>query len=186
MALPAVSDLTDYLRIDGSAEATLLSRTLASAQGAVESYVSAPLATRRESFVVEGRAPKRAIAVPAAPIDTTAGVTVTDGTGLAVDASAYRLDARTGILYAAAGGCFAAFPYTVDLTWGLGARADYADTVEPVLFGAILDVAADRYQRRNPAASSESAGGGVATAYGPKGLPQRVCDVLDPLTRLPR
>jgi hypothetical protein len=40
-------------------------------------------------------------------------------------------------------------------------------------------VVADRYQRRNPAATNEDAGGGVADSY-TGGLPQRVQDMLAP------
>lgn len=186
MALPTPADAKSYLRIETTAEDTLIGDLVAQATGAVQSYVSVPLVARLETFTVEGRGIRHALVLDAESIDASAGVTVVDGNGTTVDASTYRVDARTGILYALPGYCFVCFPYTVTVTWGLSTRLDYAVEVEPVLRAAILDVVADRYQRRNPAASSESSGGGVATAYDPKGMPQRVCDALDPYARVPR
>lgn len=186
MALPTLADAKSYLRIETTAEDALVTDLVAQATGAVQSYVSVPLAAREETFVVEGSGIRRAIGIPASALDTGKSITVVDANGTTLDASTYRVDARAGILYAQPGSCFADFPYTVTLTWGLSARLDYDTEVEPVLRSAVLDVVADRYQRRNPAATSESSGGGVATAYGPHGMPMRVCQMLDPLARVPR
>ena len=74
---------------------------------------------------------------------------------------------------------FDTWPYTIVATVGLSVRSDYALVVEPAVFQAILDIGADLYQRRSPAATSETTGGGVSSSY-VGGMPQRAADLLAP------
>jgi len=190
--LPDVADAKAYLRAtDSGAEDTLIQQLLDRAYGAVQRYLCRPIQTRQQTFVIEGRSrvPARVLDVGASPIDTTQPITIVDGNNVTLATTSYRADAELGLIYRAVapasasfGLCWAAWPYTVTLTWGLSARVDWTDTVAPAVGGAILDVAADLFQRRAPAASAESAGGGVSASWagGRYGLPTRVCAVLDP------
>jgi hypothetical protein len=104
---------------------------------------------------------------------------LTDDDGdVLVEDSDYRIDLRTGRITGINRG-FATWPYSITATVGLSAHPDYELRIEPVINAAILDLAADLYQRRSPAATSESTGGGVSTSYA-VGMPQRVKDMLAP------
>jgi hypothetical protein len=83
---------------------------------------------------------------------------------------------------------FTGSAYTVTARAGLSLRADYTAAIEPVMSSAIIDWAADLYQRRNPAASYESGGGGVAVNYNEtasKTMPSRIRVTLEPWRRIP-
>jgi pyridoxal/pyridoxine/pyridoxamine kinase len=105
---------------------------------------------------------------------------ITDADDLVIEDTDYSIDYRIGVISAATGISFATYPYTVVATVGLSAHPDYADFIEPVINAAILDIVADRWNRRNPAASNESEGGGVGTSYRGVGIPERVQEMLEP------
>jgi hypothetical protein len=54
------------------------------------------------------------------------------------------------------------------------AHPDYSARLEALVSGWIVDTVSDRYNRRNPNASSESSGGGISVAYTANALPARV------------
>ncbi len=193
MALPDLSDAKEYLKVEHTADDALITREIVGAFADVQAYLRVPILAEERTFYLE-RQPDALyrsttkLHLPMYPVaaDSSATpalvITDNDGTEL-VEATDYRLDLRTGILYGLGASSlvpFAVWPYTVTCFVGLDARPDYATAVEPVLFSAILDVVADRYQRRSPAASSETTGGGVSTSYGELGLPTRVLQRLAP------
>lgn len=192
MALPDADDLKSYLRIQTTAEDTLLAALVTAATGAVQAFVRRPLLAEARTFVIEK--PARALYgtvtmlhLPIYPVaaedSNTAAAEITDSDGtILVEGTDYRIDLRTGEIFglsASAEFPYGNWPYTITASVGLSALDEYATAIEPVLFQAILDVAADLYQRRNPAAGSESTGGGVSTSYS-GGLPPRVQDLLMP------
>jgi hypothetical protein len=188
MTLVAKAELKEYLRIQGTAEDTLLDALIARAIGMVEAFVRRPIEAEERTFVM-GRpseyatAAIRAIHVPIYPVavadSSISGLTLTDDEGdTLVEDSDYRLDVRTGRI-TGINGAFATWPYTIVATVGLSAHPNYTDRIEPVMNVAIIDIAADLYQRRSPAATSESTGGGVSSSY-VGGIPERVKDMLRP------
>lgn len=199
MALPTVPDLKRYLRIETSAEDVVLAGLLAGAIGRVRALLDRPIAATSTTYVVEDR---RATAlnvsrlsaerqgatflrIPDTPVAADPAVVITDANGDIVPAADYRLTPATGLLRAV-NGLFDAFPYTIVATVGLETRDDYDEGVEPVLGAAIIDVAADLYHRRNPAATAERAGGGAGVEYSSDrpGIPGRVRDLLAPFARV--
>jgi hypothetical protein len=182
-ALPLLSDAKAYLRAtDSGAEDALILQLLDRATGAAQAYLARPILARTDTLVVElGPQGRPVLPVGASPIDTTQPITVVDGNGVTIDASSFRVNASLGLLMRLNGLCWDTYPYTVTLTWGLSARADFDTIVGPTVGAAILDAVADWFQRRNPAATSESAGGFVGTEYAKQpGLPPRVKEALDP------
>ena len=189
MALPTVADCKNYLRVEHTAEDAMLAGWLAQAVALVEAELGRPIEYVNRTFILEANpsqvAPAK-IFLPLHPVgvdDSSAGtadLTLTDADSvLLVEGTDYRLDTRTGVL-TAIDTCFDNWPYTVVADVGLEALDEYTAKVEPALSAAILDVVADRYQRRSPAATTESAGGGVSTSYATAGLPARVREALAP------
>jgi hypothetical protein len=194
MALPTYNDAKLYLKEQTNANQALITRELVGAFGQVQAYLRVPILAEERTFVLEKPSDSvyrtvTRLHVPAYPIaadsSNTPGLEITDEEGtVLVEGTDYRLDLRTGTIYGihdSAETPFGNWPYTITCFVGLDARADYATAVEPILFSAILDVVADRMQRRSPAATSETTGGGVSTSYANEhGLPSRVCFALDP------
>jgi uncharacterized phiE125 gp8 family phage protein len=193
MAALSVADCKAYLRIQGTAEDAPLAAWLLQARAAVEAEIG-PIDPILRTWVVERpthttrltmlQVPMFPVAVEDSAAETE-DLVLTDGDGTElVEGTDYRLDVRTGVITPIDGtghrSCFSTFPYTIAAYVGIGAPEEYADRIEPVINAAILDVVADRYQRRSPAASSESTGGDVSTQYANEGLPQRVRDMLAP------
>lgn len=186
MALPTRDELKAYLRIETSVDDDLIDRLLLQAQAAVEAYIRQPIVSRPVTLDLVVSPYASRLVVPYAPIAPT-GVVVEDGDGTAVDAAGYTLHEARGWIVAVTGSTFAAGTYRVTVTVGLDLRNDYSVAVEPVMSAAIIDWAADLYQRRNPAASYESGGGGVAVNYNEtasKTMPSRVRVTLDPWRRV--
>jgi uncharacterized phiE125 gp8 family phage protein len=189
MALPTVADCKDYLRIEHTAEDAMLAGWLAQAIALIEAELGRPITILNRTFVLEcepSRVSSTRLFVPIYPIATedssagTADLTLTDADGtVLVEDTDYRLDTRTGWI-TAIDSCFSNYPYTIVADVGLAALPEYATRIEPALSAAVLDVVADRYQRRNPAAQAEGAGGGVYTQSQIAGLPDRVKDALAP------
>ena len=191
MALPVLDDCKLYLRIEHDADDTLLERELVGAFADVQAYLRVPILAEERTFTVERETQSlyrtmTKLHLPMYPIaaesSSIAAIEITDDdANVLVEGTDFRVDLRTGIVYGLSASNFVPFgawPYTIVCYVGLDARADYATAVEPILFTAILDVVADRYQRRSPAASSETTGGGVSTSYGEFGLPTRVIQRL--------
>lgn len=192
MALPTVDDLREYLRIDSDVENNLLGRLLDQARAAVEAYIRQPIEARAMTVTLTptwagGTTYARRLTFPLAPLTGTVTVVDEDGTALVVDTD-FEVNATTGRIVSLSGGVgFDDAPYTVTATVGLSLRDDYSLAVEPVMSAAIIDWAADLYQRRNPAASYESGGGGVAVNYNEtasKTMPSRIRVTLDPWRRM--
>lgn len=193
MALPVLADAKEYLKIEHDAEDALITRELVGAKADVQAYLRVPIEAEERTFVIERSADSlyrttTKLHLPAYPIaadsSNTPGIEITNEDGdTLTEGTDFRADLRTGTIYGLSGSSFFPFgnwPYTIVAYVGLDARADYTTAVEPILFSAILDVVADRMQRRNPTASSETTGGGVSTSYGEFGLPTRVCQRLNP------
>lgn len=185
MALATLATCKLYLRKQTTAEDTLIAALLASAIGRVEAYIRRPIIATEMTFVDDavgfgGRRMNRFV-VPVTPIASIESVTDTDETEL--DVEELRFGVESGVVVAKDGTAFASGPYTIVASVGLSARENYASRIEPVINQAILDVVADLYQRRNPAAAQEATGGGVSVAYTQGdngGLPDRTASLLKP------
>lgn len=189
MALPTVQNCKDYLRIEHSAEDAALSVWLTQSVALVENEIGRPVQVMtNRTWVLEcahDNISANKLLVPLYPIaseDSSAGwddLTLTDADGtVLVEGTDYRLDIRTGVI-TGIDRCFTNYPYTIVADVGLEALPEYATRIEPVMSAAILDVVADRYQRRSPAAITEATGGDVTTEYR-GGLPERVKELLRP------
>jgi hypothetical protein len=158
MALATVADLKSYLRIESVAEDALLALIMARAKSMLEMWTDTPITATSQTSV--DRAESLDILVtslvfPRRPAQVTA---IVDAEGVTVPATDYTTDLRSGMAYAKYGIAFPSGPYTLTANVGLTLRSDYA-ALEPMLNEAILDLAADLYQRRTPGAASENAGG---------------------------
>jgi len=188
--LPVLADLKAFVRAaDSGTEDALLEQLLDRALGAAQSFLSEPITAIPQTFLIFGTGePRRTIVLPVADIDLTQPVTVTGRSGTTVPSTQYAVIADMGIVARTDCLLFCDWPYTVSLTWGLSARPDFTVAAAPVVGQAILDIAADLFQRRNPVASVESAGGGVSAQYfvklGASGLPARAEAALQPFRRV--
>lgn len=181
MALPVLVDLKNYLRVTWTAEDSALTAMLASATGLITNWLGRPIAAASRIYVVEDpRASSTSVSrlstdpasgvatlrIPDAPVAIAPAPTIADADGTTVDPTTYRINSDNGLIRSASGFGFCRFPYTITATTGLATRADYATIVEPCLSQAIIDTAADLYQRRNPAATDENDGVGGSVRYG--------------------
>lgn len=160
MALPTVSDLKSYLRIESNAENTLLQALLNRATAQLEVWIDAPI-TATSVMAVDRAAvldpiPCTSLVFPQRPISST--VTLVDSEGTTVSSAEYTVNTASGVIYANTGYSFPYGPYTITATCGLSLRGDYA-RIEPMLSQCIIDLAADLYQKRTPNAQTESAAG---------------------------
>lgn len=157
MALPTTADLKSYLRIESTAEDTLLGLLLGRAKAMLEGWIDCPITAESQTAVDRGETletPLISLVFPRRPIGS---VTVIDYSGDTVPGTVYTVDARSGMLWLNPGEVFDNPPYTITAQVGLSLRSDYA-RIEPLLNEMILDLAADLYQRRTPGAASEKAG----------------------------
>ena len=190
MALPTVSDLKDYLRIETADEDDRLTALLDQAEAAIETWLQRPITAGSAAYTDEGLGYPGgcgvlALIYPVFPIGTTGtpavpAVAITDADGVTVATTDYRVDRRTGIIRAEPGVTFANPPYTITATAGLSAAADYATRIEPAVSRAILALASHYYHRTNPAAVQESSGGGASTTYADGLLPKDVAALVQP------
>lgn len=200
MALPVLADVKNYLRVTWTTEDATLRALLASATGLITAWLDRPITALSRSYVVEDRRasalgvnvlsadPRTGTAtlrIPDAPVASNPAPTIADADGNTVDSSTYRINYQTGIVRSANGLAFDRYPYTIVATTGLATRADYSSVVEPCLFQGILDVVADLYQRRNPAATDESDGAGGSVRYGraEEDIPMRAAAIIAPFRR---
>lgn len=158
MALPTVADLKAYLRIESTAEDVLLAALMARARSMLETWIDVPITAEVQTAEDEATSlarPVRALVFPRRPMSVTA---VVDSRGETVPPSDYRGSVTSGVIYAQHDTAFAYGPYTITALVGLTLRPDYG-RLEPVLSQAIVDVAADLYQRRTPGAATETVAG---------------------------
>lgn len=160
MALPTVADLKSYLRIETTAEDTLLTALIARAKAQLEVWVDAPITATNVTAVdrADVITPQVATSLifPQRPIASS--ITVVDSEGTTVAAAEYTVNTASGVIYANEGYSFPYGPYTITASTGLSLRGDYA-RIEPILSQCIIDLAADLYQKRTPNASTETAAG---------------------------
>lgn len=190
MSLPDVAALKRYLKIENTAEDTLLAELLARSLATAQRRVGVPIVSVSRVFVDEAETGNfyshgpRSLLVPVTPFDVDTLVVV-DADGVTVDADDLRSDVGAGIIRYVDGSPFENGPYTITVDVGLDNEDDYDTLIEPIVSQAIVDLVADLYQRRNPAASSERNAGGDSVAYTADGIPCRVADALDSIRRAP-
>lgn len=162
MALPTVTDLKSYLRIEVATEDALLAQLLTRAQALLEGWIDVPIPSTAQSAIDRATSlaqPVTSLVYPRRPITVTS---IVDMDGATVPSTDYWVDGTSGVIYAVDGVTFPFGPYTITVQCGLALRQDYA-RLEPLLAEAILDLAADLYQRRTPGATSEKAGDTTVT-----------------------
>lgn len=191
MPLPGPLELAAVLRADDptiDAESVLLDDLVTQATAAVQAFLDRPIAATAQTFHdVAARADGQSLRIPMTPVRRTGPApVVTDLDGTAV--TGFRVNPRTGVLAVTRDSTadFGNGPFTIVATVGLETRDDYTTVVEPALSRAILDLAADWFERRTAAATMEAAGGGAFTQYAQDiGIPKRVKALLAPFARVP-
>lgn len=186
MALPDVAALKRVLKIEHTAEDTLVAELLARAIGLVQGGkggLGVAIEAEEQVFTddAEGNLARkvgvRSLLVPKTPFDV-ATIEITDADDTALDNEDLRIDPLSGVIRYKDGSRFFNGPYEITCDVGLDAHPRYAE-FEPIVSAAIVDVVSDLYARRNPSAQSETAAGGVSRSYVEGGLPQRVVDSLE-------
>lgn len=169
MALPTDLEIKSYLRLDTDEEDLLIFALNQTAQGIVSRYLRVPLASESRTFT--GRypviGPRRErwerLTIPVLPCDTSATITDVDGT--TISSATYTIDPRTGTVDIARLAAWDNPPYTITVSVGWTFDPNYDTDVDPVLRQAIIDIAADLWNRRNPGATFEQSGGQVSVQY---------------------
>lgn len=183
MALPTVSDVKGYLRIEHADEDNELARQLSRAKAAVETHIGYPLTAAAYTHVdyteTDNYGVQPTLRLPGPFKTSSPAPVVTDYYGTTVASTTYALDPRFCVIRALPGYAFCNRPYTIAATIGLSAHPDYASRLEPIASLAIIELVAHWYQNRNPAAASETdeAGGTVsqvADADAGRGMPPRI------------
>jgi hypothetical protein len=190
VALPDLTAVKARLRIENDVEDDDLEIMRESAAAFIEEYIGRPIAATERTFTIEGIGPENISSgkmfLPMYPVlhDGDDLVTITDADDEAF--TDFRVNTQTGMIVATEGTRFDNFPYTVTATVGLELLPGYSTRVEPNLSQAFLDLCSDWYQRRNPGAFTEAAGGGVMTQWlgqgaggqASAGVPSRVMSQL--------
>jgi hypothetical protein len=188
MALPDLQAVKDRLRIENDVEDDDLELMMASALATIEERVGRPVTATERTWVLEsphsnwdGVTPVYRFFLPLYPVmhEGSGGdlVTITDADDEEI--TDFRVNTRTGLVVATESTVWDNWPYTVTAQVGLDLMDDYSTRIEPKLSQAFLDLCADWYQRRNPGALAEGAGGGVITQWQTLGVPERICKQLD-------
>lgn len=175
MALPDVDALKRTLKIEHTAEDTLLAEELVRATGLVQRFIGTPIVGRADSvYYDEATNNPRTLVINETPVDPEE-VEIEDRDGTALDVSLLRINPETGVIrYRDGLTRFSFGPYKITATVGLDTLDTYALEIEPTVSQAIVDTVADLYYRRNPAALNE-ASNGINRSYNPaSGLPLRV------------
>lgn len=181
MALPAANDLKTYLRILTTAEDTLLASLMTRAQAQVEGFLQRPIIAAAVTDTICLEEAGTTLILPRWPVETDT-VTLTDPDGDAVADTDYTV-ALNGVITAADDVTFALGEWTAAYTQGWSAHPRYDDLYEPLIGAAILDMAADLYERRNPAIAQDASGGGVSRTW-KGGVAERIRDTLRPMLRM--
>jgi hypothetical protein len=188
MALPDLQAVKDRLRIENDVEDDDLELMRDSALATIEERVGRPVTATERTWIIEAPSsnwdyvtPAYRFFLPLYPVmhEGSAGdlVTITDADDEEI--TDFRVNTATGLIVATESTVFDNWPYTVTAQVGLDLMADYETRIEPKLSQAFLDLCADWYQRRNPGALAEGAGGGVITQWQTLGVPERICKQLD-------
>lgn len=188
MSLPDRDAVKARLRIENDVEDDDIDLMLASARATIEETVGRPIEAEERSWVIEapyprwdGVTPAYQFFIPLYPVMHEGSapdlVTITDADDEEV--LDFRVNTKTGLIVATGSTVFDNWPYTVTATVGLDLTDGYATRIEPKLVQAFFDLCADWYQRRNPGALAEGAGGGVITQWQTLGVPDRICKQLD-------
>jgi uncharacterized phiE125 gp8 family phage protein len=167
MALPTVAEVKNYLRIQTSAQDSVITDLLASGKSWAESLIGRRITATSEvmSTLWAGRDCFRqsVIYLPFYPVNA-AGLVLTDADGETVPADDYTVDGDAGKLTATEDSWFSNAPYEATAEVGLSAGSGYSGK-EPGLRALIIGLTAILYHQSNPNASSDSAGGGVSVSY---------------------
>ena len=188
MALPDLQAVKDRLRIENDVEDDDLDIMLDSALATIEEKVGRPVTAASRTWVMESPrsnwdevTPVYRFFLPLYPVmhEGSGGdlVTITDADDEEI--LDFRVNTQTGLIVATEDTVFDNWPYTITAQVGLSLMPDYETRVEPKLSQAFLDLCADWYQRRNPGALAEGAGGGVITQWQTLGVPERICKQLE-------
>lgn len=179
MSLPDRTAVKARLRIETDVEDDDIDLMMSSALATITETVGRPIEATERTWIIEDRnngCVTDRLFAPLYPLDPET-VEILDADEEAV--TDFRVNAATGLIVATGSTAFNNFPYTVSADVGLDLMADYATRVEPKLSQAFIDLCADWYQRRNPGALAEGAGGGVITQWQSLGVPERICKQLD-------
>jgi hypothetical protein len=164
-----VRDIKRYLRIQTDEENPLLLGLINSGIALVEAWIGRPIEARPMTFTDSGvdmfDRPLAKLRVPVTPVSSL--LSVVDDDGGAVDLTRLRVDTVTGLVAYKDKSTFNNGPYTITASVGLSASPQYRFGASAAIQQAVVDIVADLYQRRNPAASREAEGGGIAVDYNP-------------------
>lgn len=158
MPLVTAGELKTYLRIETTAEDTLLAALVSRARAMVETWIDTPIVAEVQTAIDAADSPIEpapSLIFPRRPAFVTL---IVDRNGATVDASQWWQNPLSGVISGVDGYYFAYGPYTITAQVGLSLRQDYG-RLEPAINAAILDLAADLYQRRTPGAAAETASG---------------------------
>lgn len=163
MALPSVLDLKEYLRIEHTSEDALIKQLLQRAVSTVEMYLGqVPITAISGQTAIDPSqdvvAPSSAVTRLLLPYRPIAVQSVVSASGETVPSTDYLVRAAYGFIDAVSGVSFDDGPYTITYQYGLSLMPTY-QTFSPVINAAIIDVAADLYQRRTSSATSTTSNG---------------------------
>lgn len=187
MALPDAAALKRVLKIEHTAEDTLVGELLARAIGLVQGGrggLGCAITAAEQTITddAEGNLGRkvgvRSLLVPKTPFDVET-LEITDADDVALDNEDLSISALTGIIRYRDGSRFVNGPYEITCDVGLSAHPRYSE-FEPIVSAAIVDVVVDLYKRRNPSQQTEVAGGGNSSTFSIlDGLPKRIVDSLE-------
>jgi hypothetical protein len=182
MALPALQETKNYLRIQTNAQDSVVTDLLASAKSWAESRIGRRITASSQvlSTLWAGRDPfwQSIIYLPFFPVNAT-GLVLTDADGETVDADTYTVDGDAGELVAIAPDWFSNPPYEATADVGLSAGSEYASK-EPELRALIIGLTAILHLQRSPNAISDSGSGGVSVSYqSENALPRHLNSIVE-------
>lgn len=184
------------LKIETDAEDEDLENKINQAEAAIRGYVRRPLTLEAFQWILErpkeyGWKAIRMLTLPIYPLaeaGMSAGSYSADGDLEILDTNDdlvstddYRVERKTGLVYARGSYQFTGYPYVINAVAGLGGRPDYETYAVPLIRAGIFDMLRSLYLQRNPNAQTESTGGGISTTYFPDGVPKRIKEMLKPL-----
>lgn len=182
MALVTVAKLKSHLRIETSAQDSVITDLLAEAKSWAESLtgrtITATSETMSSLWGSRDELLRSVIRLPVYPVDAV-GLVLTDGDGDVVDPSEYTVDEDAGKIISVDDSWFSNPFYEVTATVGLSAGSQYAGK-EPELNTLIKGLASILYFQRNPNAVSDSGGAGVSVSYQSSGaLPMHLNSIVE-------
>ena len=186
MSLVTVTHCRAHLRLPSANEDSLLTIYLAEALARIIAYIGRPVTAVERTFTDVAKAVLvygvvQRLSLPQWPIDPET-VEVVDADGEAVPAEDFVVHGESGFLEAKPGAAFANGPYEITCDVGLSASGRYALEYEPIVNGALLDLVADKYQRRiSPGVSAEAVAGGLSRSFSPDAIPANIRSRLDAL-----